>query len=108
MDSPSLSSYLNFVETQQMTSKCQHLSRYLDSDGWCKKCTMKSVSSGHLGIDKFIKNTQKKAANWADPYLEWIPYDQFQDIKEIGEGNFSVVYSATWTQGRLVFIRGIN
>ncbi|CAG8556803.1 5588_t:CDS:2 [Funneliformis mosseae] len=59
--------YLNtaarYIETQQLTSKCQHLLRYLDSDGWCKKCTMKSVSSGHLGIDKFIKRTQSKANN---------------------------------------------
>lgn len=100
--SPTLPSFNSYFESQQMTSKCQHLSRYLDSDGWCKKCTMKNVSSGHSGIDKFIKRTQNKATNWSDPYLEWISYDQFQDIKEIGQGNFSVVYSATWTLGKRV------
>ncbi|PKK68601.1 hypothetical protein RhiirC2_749919, partial [Rhizophagus irregularis] len=53
MASPTLPSFNSYFESQQMTSKCQHLSRYLDSDGWCKKCTMKNVSSGHSGIDKF-------------------------------------------------------
>jgi hypothetical protein len=31
--------------------------------------------------------------------FEWIPYDQFDDIKEIGKGSFSTVYSAIWKDG---------
>jgi hypothetical protein len=33
--------------------------------------------------------------------FEWISYDQFDDIKEIGKGGFSTVYSATWKDGLL-------
>jgi hypothetical protein len=33
--------------------------------------------------------------------FEWISYDQFYDIKEIGKGGFSTVYSATWKDGLL-------
>jgi hypothetical protein len=33
--------------------------------------------------------------------FEWIPYDQFNDIKEIGKGGFSTVYSAIWKNGLL-------
>ncbi|GBC02165.1 hypothetical protein RclHR1_04490011 [Rhizophagus clarus] len=33
--------------------------------------------------------------------FEWIPYDQFDDIKEIGKGGFSTVYSAIWKDGLL-------
>jgi hypothetical protein len=35
--------------------------------------------------------------------FEWIPYDQFDDIKEIGKGGFSTVYSAIWKNGLLKF-----
>jgi hypothetical protein len=35
--------------------------------------------------------------------FEWIPYDQFNDIKEIGKGGFSTVYSAIWKNGLLYF-----
>ncbi|GBB86967.1 hypothetical protein RclHR1_13410003 [Rhizophagus clarus] len=33
--------------------------------------------------------------------FEWIPYDQFVGIKEIGKGGFSTVYSAMWKDGSL-------
>ncbi|UZO11103.1 uncharacterized protein OCT59_002677 [Rhizophagus irregularis] len=33
--------------------------------------------------------------------FEWIPYDQFDDIREIGKGGFSTVYSAIWKDGLL-------
>jgi hypothetical protein len=33
--------------------------------------------------------------------FEWISYDQFDDIQEIGKGGFSIVYSATWKDGLL-------
>ncbi|CAG8687355.1 220_t:CDS:2, partial [Funneliformis caledonium] len=36
------------------SSSCKHIQRYLSIDGWCKKCTMKSVNSGHRGLDKLI------------------------------------------------------
>jgi len=33
--------------------------------------------------------------------FEWIPYNQFSDIKEIGRGGFATVYSAIWKDGPL-------
>jgi hypothetical protein len=35
--------------------------------------------------------------------FEWIPYDHFVDIKEIGKGGFSTVYSAIWKDGLLYY-----
>ncbi|GBC08411.1 hypothetical protein RclHR1_00810003 [Rhizophagus clarus] len=35
--------------------------------------------------------------------FEWIPYDQFNDIEEIGKGGFSTVYSAIWEDGLLTY-----
>ena len=37
--------------------------------------------------------------------FEWIPYNQFSDIKEIGRGGFATVYSAIWKDGRLYYGR---
>ena len=55
-------------------------------------------------IDKFIKDTMYDVRH-VDEYkygvlfLEWVPFDRFEDIKQIGEGGFAKVYSATWMDG---------
>ena len=36
-----------------------------------------------------------------DIVFEWIPYNQFSNIKEIGRGGFATVYSAIWKDGPL-------
>ncbi|CAB4440474.1 unnamed protein product [Rhizophagus irregularis] len=36
---------------------------------------------------------------YSNVIFEWIPYNQFDDIKEIGKGGFSTVYSAIWKNG---------
>jgi hypothetical protein len=33
--------------------------------------------------------------------FEWIPYNQFNEIKEIGKNNHIVIYSAIWKNGPL-------
>ncbi|CAB5379074.1 unnamed protein product [Rhizophagus irregularis] len=35
--------------------------------------------------------------------FEWIPYNQFYDIKKIGKGGFSTIYSAIWKNGLLIY-----
>ena len=37
--------------------------------------------------------------NYSYNGLKWVPFDRFKDIKQIGEGGFSKVYSATWING---------
>src|SRR3954468_21320513 len=86
--------------SNQASLSCKHVQRYLDINGWCKKCTMKSVASGHRGLDKLIHITQSKSSSWNDPFLEWIPFGNFRDICKIGEGGFGVTYRAIWIQGR--------
>ena len=36
--------------------------------------------------------------------FEWIPYNQFSVIEEIGEGGFAKVYSAIWIDGPLKYV----
>ncbi|GES75063.1 kinase-like domain-containing protein [Rhizophagus clarus] len=38
-----------------------------------------------------------------DFYFEWIPYNQFINIKEVGKGGFATVHSAIWIDGPLKY-----
>ncbi|EXX78502.1 Cdc15p [Rhizophagus irregularis DAOM 197198w] len=60
---------------------------------------MEGVASGNPDIDRFIKNTIYDAKGRGYKFLEWVPYERFTDIKEIGEGGFAKVFSATWIDG---------
>ena len=35
--------------------------------------------------------------------FEWIPYNQFNDIKEMDKGGLTTVYSAIWKNGPLYY-----
>ncbi|CAB5367151.1 unnamed protein product [Rhizophagus irregularis] len=59
--------------------------------------------SGNEKIDNFIQEMQLKMNDCDDIVLEWIPYSQFNNIKEIGKGGFSTVYSAKWKDGPLEY-----
>ena len=70
---------------------------------WCKPCqidNLKGWSSGNEKIDDLIQEMQLKINSKWDIVFEWIPYNQFSDIKEIGRGDF-VTDSAIWKDGRL-------
>src|SRR3954447_25020305 len=74
---------------------------------WCKECVPSCIiegwTSGNSEIDKFIKDTiyNAKEYSYGFPlFLEWVPFDRFEDIKQIGEGGFAKVYSAKWIDGQ--------
>ena len=64
---------------------------------WCKECVPSCIiegwTSGNSEIDNFIKDTIYNA-EYPSMKLEWVPFDRFENIKQIGEGK---VYSAKWT-----------
>ena len=73
---------------------------------WCKQCQMNDLkkinqTSGNEKIDDFIQEMQLKINNYDDIIFEWIPYNQFINVKEIGIDNVSRIYSATWKDGPL-------
>ena len=57
--------------------------------------------SGNENIDNFIQEMQLKINDHNDIVFEWIPYNQFNEIKEKGKNNSIPVYSAIWTNGPL-------
>ncbi|RGB31519.1 kinase-like domain-containing protein [Rhizophagus diaphanus] len=82
---------------------CSFCNNLFTEELWCKECDpfrrMEGWTSGNPDIDKFIKDTTYKPKN-KDKFLEWVSFDRFTDIKEIGEGGFAKVYSATWIDGK--------
>jgi serine/threonine protein kinase len=46
---------------------------------------------------------QLKINNHYDIIVEWIPYNQFNNINEIGKGGFATIYSAIWKDGPLKY-----
>ena len=82
--------------------------KYTDVDWrWCKPCLINdlktNLTSGNEKIDNFIQEMQLKMESHWDLVFEWIPYNQFSDIKEIGRGGFATVYSAIWKDGPLIY-----
>ena len=77
-------------------------------DKWCKPCQIDNLkttnlTSGNEKIDIFIQEMQLKIEYSSDIVFEWIPYNQFNDIKKIGKGGFATVYSAIWKDGPLKY-----
>ena len=75
---------------------------------WCKLWQIDNLkgnftTSGNEKIDNFIQEMQLKIDYALDIVFEWIPYNQFSDIKGIGRGGFATVYSAIWKDGTLEY-----
>ena len=60
--------------------------------------------SGNEKIDDFIQERQLKINNHNDIVLEWIPYNQFNEIKETGKNSYMTIYSAIWKDGPLHYL----
>ncbi|CAB4433281.1 unnamed protein product, partial [Rhizophagus irregularis] len=67
------------------------------------KNKIKDWTSGNEKIDDFIQEIQLKIELYDDIVFEWIPYDQFNEIKETGKNCSITVYSAIWKDGPLYY-----
>ena len=76
---------------------------------WCQPCNakrfkdnFKNWTSGNKDIDEFIQQSQLNAVHHKK-YLEWIPFETFQDVTYIAKGGFGEVYSAVWPKGYIYY-----
>ncbi|CAB5364384.1 unnamed protein product [Rhizophagus irregularis] len=92
---------------------CNKCVKILDNDyKWCKSCQINDFeknftnwTSGNEKIDSLIQEKQLEIDKYDDIIVEWIPYDKFDDIKELGKYEFSIIYSAIWKDGPLQYDR---
>jgi hypothetical protein len=102
------SSKLNISDTKN----CSYCNKPFTKKLWCKKCDpfriIEGWTSGNPDIDKFIKDTMYDVRNsnyrfQVKKFLEWVTFDRFTDIEEVGKGGFAKVFSATWIDGKSSF-----
>ena len=71
---------------------------------WCISLRLQSLfntwTSENEIIDDFIRKCQIQSS-LPQHILEWIPFEEFENIEKLTEGGFSTIYTATWTRGYL-------
>ena len=72
---------------------------------WCQPCNakrfeknFKNWTSGNKNIDELIQYSQLNAV-YNSKCLEWIPFENFQNVTYITRGGFGKIYSADWPEG---------
>ena len=93
------------------TNECKYCGKQyadvLDAEyKWCESCIVliknfTNWTSGSEKIDYLIQQKQLEIYVDEDLLFEWIPYNKFNDIKEIGKDGSDTVYSAIWKDGPL-------
>ncbi|GBB93848.1 hypothetical protein RclHR1_02240020 [Rhizophagus clarus] len=98
---PDTKYYILVLQSKYYCKKCGK--KYTNTNKWCNPCQLNILmknftnwNSGNDNINDFIKEMQLKIGDCNDVVLEWISYDQFNNVEQVGIGGFSTVYSAIW------------
>src|SRR4051812_39499781 len=65
------------------------------------KAKFSNWTSGNNDIDNLIQKCQEEALH-PEMIVEWIPYNNLQNIKYLTKGGFSEIYSAEWIHGQYI------
>lgn len=77
---------------RQATQYCEFcIRKYLEND-------FENWTSGNDKIDILIRECQRKSVS-PQNVVEWINYDQFENVQHLAEGGWSSVYTALWKGG---------
>ncbi|EXX79733.1 Rad53p [Rhizophagus irregularis DAOM 197198w] len=89
-------------ERYDLCKECNH--PYTSLDYWCQSCNAKNFqqnfknwTSGNFNVDKLIRDSQINARNSLEK-LEWIEYDNFENIEYVAKGGFGIIYKAIWKE----------
>ena len=97
----------NKVQDNEGTKRiCENCSQECLATLYCELCVQNYLkanfsnwSSGNDNIDNLIKKCQMETL-MPEKVIEWIPYDNLQNIKYLTEGGCSEIYTAYWINGR--------
>ncbi|RHZ82923.1 hypothetical protein Glove_103g24 [Diversispora epigaea] len=91
----------NSVEKQQ----CNNCQNWHQATQYCEFCIRKYLennfrnwTSENEEIDKLIQECQQKTIS-PQCVIEWINYDQFENIEYLTEGGCATIYTAMWKDG---------
>ncbi|GET64490.1 kinase-like domain-containing protein [Rhizophagus irregularis DAOM 181602=DAOM 197198] len=85
---------------------CENCNQKCLATLYCEYCVQNYLKdnfsnwiSGNNNIDNLIKNLQMKTI-MPSKIVEWIPYNNLQNIEYLTRGGFSKIYTADWIGGR--------
>ncbi|RHZ82775.1 hypothetical protein Glove_103g272 [Diversispora epigaea] len=91
----------NFVEKQQ----CNNCQNWHQATQYCEFCIFKYLENNFVNwtsenneIDKLIQGCQQKIIS-PRYVIEWINYDQFENVEHLMEGGCATIYTAKWKDG---------
>jgi hypothetical protein len=77
---------------------------------WCKPCQINGLeknftnwTGGNEKIDRLIQRMQLNINRYDGLIVEWISYDQLDDINELRKDEFFTICSAIWKDGPLQY-----
>jgi hypothetical protein len=59
-------------------------------------------NNGKYYRPNYLLNVNLNQNGIAEIFMEWIPYSQFTNVKEIAKGGFGIIYQATWLEGSMM------
>ncbi|CAB5382523.1 unnamed protein product [Rhizophagus irregularis] len=105
---PDTKDYIMVLHNEYFEKYCKICCSTKIEHKWCNSCHFNLIrknfincNSGNKEIDNYIQEMQLSISNPCTIVFEWIPYDQFSNINEIGKDDTFAVYSATWKDGPL-------
>src|SRR5947207_8384854 len=94
--------YFKILSNKGIKRICENCSLECLATLFCEHCVrnylknnFSSWTSGNNDIDNLIQQCQMESFR-PDKIIEWIPYNNLQDIKYMTKGGCSEIYSANW------------
>src|SRR6266487_3348323 len=92
---------LQILPNEYFEKYCENCYKIYDNINykWCKPCQISYLknnftewTSGNNKIDDFIQKKQFEIYYYNNVVFEWIPYNQFNNIKVIGKNDHTIVH----------------
>ena len=85
----------------ELNDKLFKINIRLNKEILCKGCKEKEIEklSGNKKMARFLYYQCQLNAYHFDKYIQWIPFDEFKNIKYLAKGGFGEVHKATWING---------
>jgi hypothetical protein len=84
---------------------CENCKEKCLATSFCEYCVRNYLkenfsnwTSGNNDIDNLIQKCQMETLD-PESIVEWVPYNNFENIKYLTKGGFSEIYTAIWTYG---------
>ena len=95
------------IDITNISSGNSDLDDFLYDPNFCNNLQLdKAISEIPMDVYQFIRANYNRIQ--PETIMEWVPYSQISDMKQIAIGGFGVIYKATWLDGPLVPHGGNN